>query len=329
MKRLNNVQVKHLSNEGQDLRFSLKHCLSGGIFTNIIRTHMPQICLRYGIASVFLRKQVEQQAQSYRSNEEEVHRKEIWLANRKYVLLHNMEADQGIKSYMLGMNFFADLTNQEYRQITFKGCLGRFNSTKLRQVSTLLWQREGNFLPTSVDWRNQGYVTDVKDQKECGSCWAFSADGACRYNPDTIGATCSGYVVIPNGSEKALQTAVATIGPVSVAIDAGHISFQLYESGIYNEPQCSSENLDHGVLAVGYGTKNNQDYWLVKNSFPQWSCSRHRYQQLRPPLLTLVPTDDICSEPYNSTVGIVANDNVTYKALQLCPQITSCIKQLI
>ncbi|XP_076013879.1 cathepsin L.1 [Genypterus blacodes] len=268
---------------------------------------------------------------SYSSPSEEAHRKQIWLTNRRLVLVHNMMADQGIKSYRLGMTYFADMENEEYKRLISQGCLRSFNSSMPRRGSTFLSLSEGTDIPDSVDWRDKGYVTDIKDQKACGSCWAFSAtgslegqnfrktgklvslseqqlvdcstsfgnmgcsgglmdqafdyiksnkgidtedsypyeaeDGSCRFNPNTIGATCTGYVDVTSGSEDALKQAVATIGPISVAIDASHMSFQLYVSGVYDEPDCSSEDLDHGVLAVGYGSDSGKDYWLVKNSW--------------------------------------------------------------
>lgn len=69
------------------------------------------------------------------------------------------------------------------------------------------------------------------------------------------------------GSEPDLQKAIATVGPISVAIDASQYTFQLYKGGIYYDENCSSQYLDHGVLAVGYGTEKKGDYYLVKNSW--------------------------------------------------------------
>lgn len=47
--------------------------------------------------------------------------------------------------------------------------------------------------------------------------------------------------------ESKLLEALTTVGPISVAIDAGHWSFQLYKSGIYQEPDCSKMGVDHAV----------------------------------------------------------------------------------
>lgn len=65
------------------------------------------------------------------------------------------------------------------------------------------------------------------------SIYVFLEDGKCRFNKTTIGGTCTGFTDITKGSETSLQQAVATVGPVAVAIDAGHSSFQHYSSGQY------------------------------------------------------------------------------------------------
>jgi len=89
----------------------------------------------------------------------------------------------------------------------------------------------------------------------------------CQYTVANKGASIKSYKDVTSGSESALQNSVAYHGPVSVAIDASNPSFQLYKSGVYYEPKCSSTSLDHGVLAVGYGTGTGGDYWIVKNSW--------------------------------------------------------------
>merc|ERR1719479_776948 len=93
----------------------------------------------------------------------------------------------------------------------------------------------------------------------------------CQLSGKSIAATVTGYVSLPSGDEAALKVASAQVGPISIAIDANHASFQQYSSGVYYEPYCSSTRLDHAVLLVGYGTENGEDYWLVKNS---WGTTR-------------------------------------------------------
>jgi len=87
-------------------------------------------------------------------------------------------------------------------------------------------------------------------------------DGTCKTSC-TKHDPISSYVDVESSTE-ALEQAIAA-GPVSIAIEADQWAFQLYSSGVFTGT-CGT-SLDHGVLAVGYGTMNGQDYWRVKNSW--------------------------------------------------------------
>jgi len=96
-------------------------------------------------------------------------------------------------------------------------------------------------------------------------------DGTCNTNVKAV-TTISSYTDVAGGDEGALLAAI-NVGPVSVAIEADQQCFQFYTSGVLDDASCGTQ-LDHGVLAVGYGTLSGKDYYIVKNSWgASWGMS--------------------------------------------------------
>jgi len=278
---------------------------------------------------------------TYVNELEEKFRQKVWMENKHKIARHNQQAANGIKSYAIAMNHFGDLLHHEFVSLMngFKNA-SRVVGDELNPT----FMTPLNFdLPKTVDWRDKGYVTPVKNQGHCGSCWSFSTTGAlegqtfrktgklvslseqnlidcstkfgnngcngglmdnafayikankgidteasypyegkddkCRFHKQDVGALDSGFVDIPAKSEEHLAMAVASVGPVSVAIDASHESFQFYHHGVYDEEECSADDLDHGVLVVGYGDDGQgRKYWIVKNSWGEkWGREGYVY----------------------------------------------------
>lgn len=114
------------------------------------------------------------------------------------------------------------------------------------------------------------------DEKTGGLCAEADYPYQARQN-DMCGTNCTDvpgtivktFIDVPPGDEKALLAAVA-MQPISIAIQASQFVFQFYKSGVLTDDSCGkSANIDHGVLAVGYGTDldTQEPYWLVKNSW--------------------------------------------------------------
>jgi len=111
---------------------------------------------------------------SYEGPVEEEFRKRLYMENKDYVAKHNRLAHKGHYSYFLKINQFSDLLHSEF-VATMNGYK---KSRMMNATGATFLPPEGFTAPTEVDWRKKGAVTEVKNQGQCGSCWAFSATGA-------------------------------------------------------------------------------------------------------------------------------------------------------
>lgn len=115
--------------------------------------------------------------------------------------------------------------------------------------------------------------------------WKSSTQkGKCRWEKRRVSARLTSWGLCPRGDESTLERVVALLGPVAVSVNAAPHTFQLYQwdicvsltkgykyntkwkyicfsSGIYDDPLCTSKNVNHAVLVVGY----SPTYWIILN----------------------------------------------------------------
>ena len=90
-------------------------------------------------------------------------------------------------------------------------------------------------------------------------------NGRCQDTQQTPTFTLKGFSDVPQGDSDQLAAAVSQ-RVVSIAIEADTEVFQFYSEGVIDSADCGTD-LDHGVAAVGYGSENGKDFWIVRNSW--------------------------------------------------------------
>ncbi|KAG8201784.1 hypothetical protein JTE90_027268 [Oedothorax gibbosus] len=266
----------------------------------------------------------------YKDSNEKKARFLVFQENLKKIKFLN-DHERGTARY--GTTKFADLTDVEFKA----HALGLRPDLKDENDFTPRAEIPNVPLPDSFDWRDKKVVSEVKNQAQCGSCWAFSTTGNIEgqwaikgkglvslseqelVDCDKVDQGCNGGLqtnaykeimriggleketdypyegkddkcefskskakVYINGSvtisqnETEMQQWLVKNGPIAIGINAN--AMQFYYGGVSHPWKflCNPNNLDHGVLIVGYGVhtypifKKTLPYWIIKNS---WGAS--------------------------------------------------------
>jgi len=278
---------------------------------------------------------------SYATIEEFNHR----FNNFKASIIRVMEIQATSPSATYGITKFSDMSVEEFRNTILMQSLPE---RPARDVPVAGVSVADPNAPASWDWRDHNAVTPVKDQGQCGSCWAFSAteaiesawilkghatpstvdlapqqivdcdsidgvqgcnggytesaydyiiqaggqepdkdypytakNGKCKFVAADIDAKISKYETISK-EESALSTNLASIGPLSICLDASR--WQDYKTGVMTNMECCPLlkcTLDHCVQLVGYNTSATTPYWIVRNSWnTNWGVQGYIYLEM-------------------------------------------------
>jgi cathepsin F len=270
---------------------------------------------------------------------------DLRFANFKASVARTSALQAASPSAQFGITKFSDMSEDEFRStILMKSVPAKdFSAVPVSGVSVA----DPN-APATFDWRDHNAVTPVKDQGQCGSCWAFSAteaiesawilkghatpssinlspqqivdcdsidgvqgcnggltesayqyivqaggqeplsqypytavNGNCKFNSKYVDAKISTYTSISK-DESALPTNLATIGPLSICLDASR--WQDYQSGVLTNTQCCPFlkcTMDHCVQLVGYNSTASTPYWIVRNSWnTDWGVDGYIYLEM-------------------------------------------------